>query len=217
MENLSYYFGEPYSFYEYLLDCDPDDAVSSYSSYIFLADLSESTQFFSKIKSLNNKSLEITSAVADIKETYITFISSFSKTLLVFSGIAFIGINFILGMISLSSFLQNRKNTAIMTCLGSRNSSIYNLHLIENYIVIAVSFLSSLVVSNLVQKLLNPYLSNKFSLSNLITIPYESFFGFKYGLIIFLTVIVVVCSTIFTMVPMLIYRHGFLTEELRDE
>ena len=217
MENLSYYYGYPYTFYDYLLDCDPDDAVSSYSSYIFLTDLSESVQFFNKIKSLNNQSLEITSTVADIKETYITFISSFSKTLLVFSGIAFIGINFILGMISLSSFLQNRKNTAIMTCLGSRNSSIYNLHLIENYIVIAISFISSLILSNVVQKLLNPYLSNKFSLSNLITIPYESFFGFQYGLIIFLAAIVVICSTIFTMVPMLIYRHGFITEELRDE
>ena len=217
MENLSYYFGYPYTYYDYLLDCDPDDTVSSYSSYIFLTDLSESKEFFYRIKNLNNKSLEITSTVADIKETYITFISSFSKTLLVFSGIAFIGINFILGMISLSSFLQNRKNTAIMTCLGSRNSSIYNLHLYENYIVIAISFLLSLFLAFFTQNKLNPYLSSKFSLSNLITIPFESFYGVKYGLIIFLSAIVVICSTIFTMVPMLIYRHGFITEELRDE
>ena len=217
MENLSYYFGFPYTYYDYLLDCDPDDTVSSYSSYIFLTDLSESKEFFYRIKNLNNKSLEITSTVADIKETYITFISSFSKTLLVFSGIAFIGINFILGMISLSSFLQNRKNTAIMTCLGSRNSSIYNLHLYENYIVIAISFLLSLFIAFFTQNKLNPYLSSKFSLSNLITIPFESFYGVKYGLIIFLSAIVVICSTIFTMVPMLIYRHGFITEELRDE
>ena len=217
MENLSYYLGYSYTYYDYLLDCDPDDAVSSYSSYIFLTDLSESKEFFTRIKNLKNSSLEITSTVADIKETYITFISSFSKTLLVFSGIAFIGINFILGMISLSSFLQNRKNTAIMTCLGSRNSSIYNLHLYENYIVIAVSFLLSLFIAYFTQNNLNPYLSNKFSLSNLIAIPFESFFGFQYGLIIFLAAVVVICSTIFTMVPMLIYRHGFITEELRDE
>ena len=217
MENLSYYLGYPYTFYDYLCDCDPDDVVSSYSSYIFLSDLSESDKFFSKIRNLNNQSLEVTSNVADIKDTYTTFISSFSKTLLVFSGIAFLGINFILGMISLSSFLQNRKNTAIMTCLGGRNSSIYNLHLFENYIVIAIAFIASLFISFYTQKLLNPYLSNKFALSNLITIPYESFFGFPYGLIIILATIVVICSTIFTMVPMLIYRHGFITEELRDE
>ena len=217
MENLSYFYGYPYTFYDYLIDCDSDDAVSSYSSYIFLTDLSESTKFFEKIKKLNNQSLEITSTVADIKETYTTFISSFSKTLLVFSGIAFIGINFILGMISLSSFLQNRKNTAILTCLGSRNSSIYNLHLCENYIVIAISFWISMFLANFAQKKLNPYLSNKFSLSNLITIPFESFYGIPFGLILILSSVIVVCSTIFTMVPMLIYRHGFITEELRDE
>lgn len=217
MENLSYYLGYSYTYYDYLLDCEPDDAVSSYSSYIFLTDLSESQEFFNKIKDLKNSSLEITSTVADIKETYITFISSFSKTLLVFSGIAFIGINFILGMISLSSFLQNRKNAAILTCLGARNSSIYNIHLYENYIIIAISFILSLFIAFFTQNKLNPYLSNKFSLSNLIAIPFESFYGFQYGLIIFLSAVVVICSTIFTMVPMLIYRHGFITEELRDE
>ena len=83
--------------------------------------------------------------------------------------------------------------------------------------VIAVSFIVSLFLANFAQKKLNPYLSSKFSLSNLITIPFESFCGFQYGLIIFLAAIIVVCSTIFTMVPMLIYRHGFITEELRDE
>ena len=216
-ENLSEYFGYPYTFYNYLQDCPEDDVASSYSSYLFLTDLNESLEFFNKIKNLKNQSLEITSTVADIKDTYTTFISSFSKTLLVFSAIAFIGINFILGMISLSSFLQNRKNTAILTCLGSRNSSIYSLHLYENYIVIAIAFWLSLFIAHFTQGKLNPYLSNKFSLSNLITIPFESFYGFRYGLIIFLSAIVVVCSTIFTMVPMLIYRHGFITEELRDE
>ena len=104
-----------------------------------------------------------------------------------------------------------------MTCLGSRNSSIYNLHLSENYIVIAISFIASLFLANFAQIKLNPYLSSKFSLSNFIAIPFEKFFGLPYGLIIFLAAIVVICSTIFTMVPMLIYRHGFITEELRDE
>lgn len=217
MENLSYYFEKPYTFYDYLLDCNSDDVASSYSSYIFVTDLSESERFFNKIKNLERKDLEVTSSVAEIKDTYVTFISSFSKTLLVFSFIAFIGINFILGMISLSSFLQNRKNAAIMTCLGSRNSSIYKLHLYENNTIIAISFWISLLLSNYLQKLINPYISKKFALSNLISIPYESYLGFRFGLIILLAAMVVICSTIFTMIPMVFYRHGYITEELRDE
>ena len=217
MENLSYYFEQPYTFYDYLLDCDEDDVASSYSSYIFLTDLNESDRFFNKIKNLDSKDLDVTSTVADIKETYVTFIDSFSKTLLAFSIIAFIGINFILGMISLSSFLQNRKNAAILTCLGSRNHSIYKVHLLENYIIIAISFWISLFLSNYLQKLLNPYISNKFSLSNLISIPYDEFFGVQFGLIFLLAITVLICSTLFTLIPMIFYRHGYITEELRDE
>ena len=217
MENLSAYFGSPYSFYDYLIDSNSDDVSTSYSRIIFLTDLSEKDEFFNKIKDLDNNELEITSTVSDIKETYITFISSFSKTLLVFSIIAFIGINLILGMISLSSFLQNRKSAAILTCLGSRNSSIYKIHLLENYIVVAISFWLSLILANFAQNYLNPLLSNKFSLTDLIAIPFDNFLSIKFGLIILLTIAVVVVSTIFTLVPMVFYRHGYITEELRDE
>ena len=217
MESLSYYFGYTYSFYDYLVNADNDDPVSSYSSLIFLDNLSESAKFFNKIKNLDDETLEVTSTAAEIKETYITFISSFSKTLFLFSIIAFVGINFILGMISLSSFLENRKNAAIMTCLGARNTSIYQIHLFENFIIIALSFWISLAVGHFAQKLLNPYISQKFALSSLIQIPYENFLGVPFGLIIIFTIVVVICSTIFTLVPMTFYRHGFLTEELRDE
>ena len=217
MENLSSYFEVPYSFFDYIVESKNDDVATSYSRLIFLTSLDESQAFFKKIKLLDNTTLEITSSVADIKETYITFISSFSKTLLVFSLIAFMGINLILGMISLSSFLQNRKNAAILTCLGSRNSSIYKIHLLENYIIIAISFWLSLVLSNYLQKFLNPLLSEKFSLSNLIDIPFENFLNIRFGLIIFLAVAVVIISTLFTIIPMVFYRHGYITEELRDE
>ena len=217
MENLSYYFGYQYSFFDYLVESANDDPASSYSSSLFLTDLSEREQFFNKINTLTDKTLEVTSSASEIKETYVTFISSFSKTLVLFSFIAFLGINFTLGMISLSSFLENRKDAAIMTCLGARNSSIYQIHLFENYLLIALAFWISIIISFVAQNFLNPYLSSKFSLSSLIKIPFDNFLGLPYGLIIILSFIVIICSTIFTLVPMMFYRHGFLTEELRDE
>ena len=134
-----------------------------------------------------------------------------------FSAIAFLGVNFVLGMISLSSFLENRKNAAILTCLGSRNSSVYRIHLFENYFLIVISYLFSLLLAILGQKFINPILSRKFSLSNLIQIPFNTFLGVRFGLILILLGIIFVSSTIFTLVPMVFYRHGFITEELRDE
>lgn len=217
MENLSNYLGYPYSYLNYLIDCESDDEVTSYSSYVFLSDLTECERFFSKISNLDNKSLEVTSSAYEIQETYITFISSFRKTLYVFVIIAFVGINFILGMISLSTFLENRKNTAIMTCIGSRNSSIYNLYLSENFLVILISFISSIFLASHLQTVLNPLISSRFSLTNLISIPFNNFSGIRFGLVITLFLIAIVFSTLFTLIPMLIYRHGFIAEELRDE
>ena len=145
------------------------------------------------------------------------FISSFSKTLLVFVIIAFIGINLILGMISLSTYIDNRKNTAILTCLGSKNSSIYKIYLIENYLLIGFSYFISIYLSLIFESILNPIISKKFALSNLIMIPFETLFNVKYGLIFLLCIIAVIFSTLFSVIPMFIYRRNFISEELRDE
>ena len=217
MDNLSFYLGYGYSYFDYLCECKADDPVSSYSSYLFLTNMNEKDSFFSKIKKLNDKTLEVTSTALEIKDTYETFISSFSKTLFIFSIVVFIGINFILGMISLSSFLSERKNTAILTCLGSRNGSIYRLHLFENYFVILLAFIVSIFTSLLLEKLLNPFLASKFALETLIEIPMFSYFGIPFGLILIFALIALITATIFTVTPMLFYRHGFLVEELRDE
>ena len=217
MENLSFYLGKRISYYDYLENAENDNEVTSYSSVIFITDLTQSEKYFTLVNSLKNSFIEISCSALEVKDTYKMFILSFSRTLGVFVGIAFIGINLILGMISLSTFIENRKNTAILTCLGSRNSSIYKIYLIENYILIGFAFISSLFLSNYLQNILNPLISVKFALSNLITIPYSSFVGIPYGLIIILASISILFSTIFALVPMSIYRHGLISEELRDE
>lgn len=217
MENVSYFLGKNYSFYDYIINCKPDDPATSYSSYIFLDDLSELDMFFDKVEKSKASSLEITSTVFDIKETYTTFINSFSTTLYVFVIIAFAGINFILGMISLSTFIENKKNTAIMTCLGSRNKSIYSLYLSENYIVVLFSFVVSIFLAKYLQSILNPILANKFSLSNLIEIPFFEFLSIPFGLVLLIFFIAIIFATVFTLTPMLFYRHTSLADELRDE
>ena len=217
MENVSNYIGSRFTYYDYLEQCNNDDPASSYSSYVFVTDAKEMNNFFNKVKSLENEPLQITSKALETKDTYATFINSFSSTLVIFVIIAFAGINFILGMISLSTFLENKKNTAILTCLGAKNSSIYNFHLLENFLIIILSFILSIFLSNFLGTKLNEIIYTKFSLQNLISIPFKMYFGIPYGLILLLGAIAIICSTIFTLTPMVIYRHNSLTDELRDE
>ena len=217
MENASNFMGQRITFYDYLEDCKNDDPASSYSSYLFVTNVDEIEPFYKRIQEMKNEPLQVTSKALEIKETYSSFINSFSSTLVIFVIIAFAGINFILGMISLSTFLENRKNTAILTCLGARNSSIYSIHLTENYLVVFLSFILSVFLANFLQSKLNDLFYSKFMLKNLISMPLKMYFGIPFGLIIFLGLIAIVCSTLFTLIPMIIYRHNSLADELRDE
>lgn len=217
MENTSNYLGKRTTYFDYLQECNNDDPVGSYSSYLFVTDINEIDEFFNKVKTLKDEPLQVTSKALETKDTYATFIGSFSSTLIIFVIIAFIGINFILGMISLSTFLENKKNTAILTCLGSRNSSIYSFHLFENFLIIVFSFISSIFFSNFLGSKINEIIYSKFSLQNIITIPFKNYLGIPFGLVLILGAIAIICSTLFTLTPMIIYRHNSLTDELRDE
>lgn len=217
MENVSNFLGFRFTFYDYLMDCKNDDPACSYSSYLFVTDENEVEKFYEKVKTMKDEKLQITCQGLEIKETYATFINSFSSTLIIFVIIAFVGINFILGMISLSTFLEHKKRTAILTCLGARNSSIFGLHLKENYLIIFISFILSIILSYFLGIKLNKIIGNKFGLQNLISIPFKTYLGIPFGLVIMLILIAIICSTIFTLLPMYIYRHNSITNELRDE
>lgn len=217
MENVTNYLGHRYTFFDYLCDVKNDDPVSSYSSYIFVTNPNEIDRFFEKIPKMNDSELEVTSRALETRETYGTFINSFSNALIIFVVIAFLGVNFILGIISLSTFLENKKNTAVLTCLGARNKSVYNMHLIMNFLIIFFGYIFSIVLAVFLQPRLNKFLYEKFVLKDLINIPFKSFMKIPFGLPIFVMLLAMLCSFIFTLIPMMIYRKNSLTEELRDE
>lgn len=219
MENLSSYLNTSVSFYEYIENVSEDDQVSSYSYNLFLTSKGDVNKMFKLIEQNeeNDSSFQIDSKVYLIQKSYNDFVGSFSSALFVFVIIAFIGVNFILGMISLSTFIENKKNSAILTCLGSRNSSIQSIFLSESYILVVISIVSSIFVSLLLQKLINNFISEKFSLNNLINIPMSSYLNVPYFLPLLILAVAIVFATIFTLVPLTMYRHISLSDELRDE
>ena len=219
MVNLSLYKNTPISFYSYLENCSADNEASSYSNFLFVTDKNELEKFFSKVKELETEEdeIQITSSAYQIKQTYQTFIESFSSTLIIFVLITFLGVNFILGMISLSTFIQRKKDTAILTCLGARNKSIYNLYLLENYSVVTVAFIIAISILKFCENKLNLLIENKFGLNNLIDTPINNFLGIPFGLFIILFFLFAIFSTLFTVIPMFIYRRGAIVNELRDE
>ena len=207
------------SVYKMVEEANGDDTISSYSMNVFLKNEDDSDKFFSLIKELkdNDELLQIESTAYEIKESYITFMNSFSSALFIFVLIAYLGVNFIIGILSLSSFIQKKKESAILTCLGARNSEIISIYFKLNSITLLISFFISLLLIFPLQLLLNTLIAKSFNLNNLIDVPFLKYQGFYFGLPIAIFVISFVISTLFVLIPILFYRHISITDELRDE
>ncbi len=219
MENVSKYLGKRISFYEFLINSSDDSEIGSYCYDVFNNNFQEIKSLLNYKKELDkeNNGLSIESTPFEINSSYQDFMNSFSNALIVFVVIVFVGVNFILGMLALFSFIARKKESAILTCLGSRQSSIVSIFLKENHLLIFIAFILSSLVSYPLQLLINNLLENSFGLVSLINIPYESFFNYKYIFLPLLFLVFILISTIFLLIPILIYKNKSITSELRDE
>ena len=217
--NISRYLERRVSVYDYINEANEDDVISSYCYNLFVTDKDEIDEFFELITSLKEKedSFQIDSVAYEIKNSYATFMKSFSDALFVFVIIAFIGVNFIIGMLSLSCFIESKKEAAILTCLGASNDSIISIYIKQNSILILSAYLLAIILSFPSQILINKLVSLNFGLSNLINIPFLSYMGIYLLLPVGLFLIAFIISTLFTVVPLLFYRNISITNELRDE
>ena len=216
---ISHYRGYNVSVFDYINESKEDSPESSYSSFLFLKNLDDCSDFFTVIKNTteNEDRLQIESTVYSISESYQTFISSFKDALLFFLIIGFVGVLFILGMISLSNFLENKKQSAILTCLGARNKSISSIYLTYNSIITLTSLVFAFLISILSQSSLNSLINSKFGLDNLISIPISTFLGIPFGFIIIVLLVALISTFLFTVLPILAYKNFSISEELRDE
>lgn len=217
--NISQYQGKNISVLDYIEKSKDDSPESSYSSFIFLEHISSSEKLYEIINQTSEKkdAIQIESKAYTIGESYKQFISSFKDALVFFLAIGTIGVLFILGMISLSNFLENKKQSAILTCLGAKTNSISLIYLAYNSIITVLSFLVGFTISFAMQNILNKIVHLKFGLTGLISIPIDSFFGIKFGLVFTTLLGSLFCTFLFTILPIVAYKNFSISGELRDE
>ena len=219
LENISNYLGYEMDGLSYVISSNDDSMMSSYSSLLFVKDKQDINRLFSLKDELDNEKadIRIESDPYLIQKTYVNFMTSFASSLQIFIIISFVGVCFIIGITSLSSFILYKKESAILTILGSSNSKILSIFLNESLFVILMSICSSLVLSFFVEKLINNIVYKYAQIENLISIPIYSYLGYPYLLPIALTIIIISISIIFIIVPLLIYKNISLSSELKDE
>lgn len=219
LDNISKYKKVFTSPIDFIKQANCDEVYSSYSLFAFLKAKEEIVNFFEVISDLRTRecNLQIDSTPYEVRNAYSSFISSFSNALFVFVIIVLFGVNTIIGMLSLSNFIEHKKEAAILTCLGSPYSMVTSIYQKQNMLLIIVSFCISLTLLYPLQNLLNSIILVSFNLENLINTPLFSMYGIYFLLPLAILLVALIVASLFLRVPMLFYRKISLTNELRDE
>jgi ABC-type antimicrobial peptide transport system permease subunit len=139
-------------------------------------------------------------------------------SLLPFLLIEVLGVAFILGSLAYSSFLERKKEAAILWALGARKDDtalLYEGGLVSHLLPLGRG--PRLVASFPFERLLSSLLEKHLSIPGLIRIPYFSYFGIPFLPILALFLFAFFTSLLGASLPLHLAMKANLAEELRDE
>ena len=205
--------------YQIVEEAEENEAISSYSYLLYAHDKESKEKLFSLIRASEGKEegLSFSSYAFSLIESFSSLHSALGNVLIPFLFLGLFTSSFNSGAIAFSSFLERKKEAAILTSLGAPFSSIIGLYASESAVVALLSISFSLVISFLIQTPLNYLLYRLSSIPSLVQIPFLSFFGVPLALPI-LSIALAVCLALFgTVFTMLFFKRSTLLEELNDE
>ncbi|MCQ2086982.1 MAG: ABC transporter ATP-binding protein/permease [Bacilli bacterium] len=214
LENLSEKRGEKIS-WKFVVNSMENDDVSSYSKRIFLRDFKDKKD----IEKLNNylsHEIKLENDALSILEALSSLTTAASIGLDIFLVISLVGSFLIIVIFAYSSYVDDKMESSILSCLGANSLEVVNIFASESLTVAFLAFLLSTVSSFFLQNPINLILEKVVHIPRLIDIPYSNFAGIK-GLL----PMAIFCSTIlltylFTAIPILINKKISLRKELVD-
>jgi len=194
-----------------------DNSDPDYSGYSFLAFFPEKEM--ARIEAIGSeyKGLTISSDAITINESFSALTNAFTTCLIPFLIISIIGVAFVLGSLSCSSFLERKKQAAILISLGATKDDLSFIYEGEGYLNVLIASFIALLLSFPAQKLLSLYLESQVGLSDLIRIPFSSFLGIPFFPIIVIVIFALLVAVFGSSLPLSFMTKKPVVEELRDE
>ena len=206
--NYSNYYGYTYTWKDRVQNAANNEAISSYSYRIFAKRNSSIIELQDNIDS--NLVIESNSQV--IAEAFSKIIEGVTYGLWIFVGIAFIGTVLIIGIISFSSYTEDKKRIAILKAMGASDEQIASIYINENILIAALSI-------NLSGVLFTPISKFAFNLVNRFT-GIEVVVGLNKDFLIIcflMTLIILFVATISIYIPIIFGKRVSVSKELIDE
>ena len=214
--NLSTYLGEDISWYDYLRFSDSNNPINSYSNRLFLKDISDSENLETYIKDISEP-YKLDSISVTISKTLLDLMEAATIGMELFLFIAILGTVLIMGIISLSSYSEDKKSSAILTCLGAGRQEIFSIYFYENIMIGGIALMISLFISPLLAWLANRIIFRYAGFEKMIDVFFKGsgLTGFMfYGIVIVVTFLVCLLST---YVPLFLSKRISPREELAEE
>lgn len=191
--------------------------TSQYTGYSYLVYFPENQM--SKVEKLGTEvaGLTVTNDAFTINQTFQTLTDAFVMCLIPYILIEIVTVAFVLGSLSYSSFMERKKQAAILSALGASNSDRSFVYEGEGYINVLISSGIALLLSVPLQKIASSFLQKEIGLSGIINIPYASYLGVPFFPIIGIVLFALIIAFVGCSIPLAITANRPLVEELRDE
>lgn len=212
LENLSMDIGE------FLETEDRNSVYYSYAYQIFFGeeDAFELEKYSQDLEEAGSEFV-ITSSSFAVNSSFQNLYEAFSSSLLPFAFIEILGVAFILSSLTYHSFLERRKQAAILTSLGSSKREIERIYGSEPLLTSLLSVFLAVLLSYPASLLASKYLEKRVGISSLVHIPYFSYLGVPFFPIALLLLFSLLIAFVSGFLPLWVSRKRNLLEELRDE
>lgn len=214
--NLSSYLDYEVSWYDYLLEADVNSPLSSYSHRLFLKDISYSKKL-ERVSSKIPESIVFESTPITICETFLNLMDAATIGMGLFLIITIVGTVLIMGIISFSSYSEDKKTSAILTCLGAKRGDIFSIYFYENLLLGGIALIASLIIAPILSLIGNQIIGKITGFKNMISIPFLKLSNFPLLFPIILIVSTFLVCLFSTYVPLFFSKKISPREELSEE
>lgn len=199
------------SFFDLLKECKDDSDISSYSYNIFSLDQETNNNLIKLISEnkLNELNLELSNRGYTLVSSFISISESLFIGMQFFIALLFLTSLFISGFLSYSSIISNRREIAILRCLGGKDNFILEIYLLEQLLYAISGIAVGVIFSFLVKDILNIFLGKYFAINSLIR--------FDISIIIVIVSLSIIFIIVANYVPLKFTKINSIAEELKEE
>jgi len=219
LPEISEAFGNDFTIDSLLSEALGDEPIASFSFLCFAHSETEASGLRSVQERLakNESTCCLSNSSYEIEKGFTSLRSAIGTSFVPFLVVEALTLSFIIGALAYSTFLEKRKEAAILSALGAKHGDVTSLFLAESTIVTICGGLFSLLLLPLLEKLLNPILLARTGLPNLLSLPLLSFLGIPFLIPAVLLLVAISLSFLGAGLPLGIMAKRPLAESLRDE